>query len=104
MYNPTIPPTLFTTNRLALNLIKSCDGIAEKLSDDLASDLTSIISRMEEQNTARKEKMGKGGTPRASPDDKVKDCQTWDVYNSFFFSFTAITTIGYGRIYPETQG
>ena len=59
---------------------------------------------MEQQNTARQEKMGKGSTPRASPDDKVKDCETWDVYNSFFFSFTAITTIGYGRIFPETQG
>lgn len=55
---------------------------------------------MEEQNAASRKKTSKA----ASTEAKVKDCEKWSVYNSFFFSFTVITTIGYGKIAPETQG
>lgn len=30
-------------------------------------------------------------------------CGQWDFFNSLFFSFTAVTTIGYGRQFPETN-
>ena len=59
---------------------------------------------MDEQNAANRVRTSKGKTMAASAESKVKDCEKWSVYNSFFFSFTAITTIGYGKIAPETQG
>ena len=31
------------------------------------------------------------------------DCKLWSFYNSVFFAFTSITTIGYGRTAPQTQ-
>lgn len=34
--------------------------------------------------------------------NKTTDCQNWDYVNSVFFSFTVVTTIGYGHLYPET--
>ena len=30
-------------------------------------------------------------------------CETWSFYNSIFFAFTSITTIGYGAHVPQTQ-
>ena len=30
-------------------------------------------------------------------------CETWSMYNSMFFVFTSITTIGYGTVTPQTQ-
>ena len=30
-------------------------------------------------------------------------CETWSTYNSMFFAFTSITTIGYGNVTPQTQ-
>jgi len=33
----------------------------------------------------------------------TEKCPDWDLYNSFFFSFTAVTTIGYGHIFPKTK-
>lgn len=30
------------------------------------------------------------------------DCDRWSLYNSVFFSFTAMTTIGFGHLAPET--
>ena len=35
--------------------------------------------------------------------DLTGDCELWSFYNSMFFAFTSITTIGYGRIAPQTQ-
>eukprot|EP00095_Tigriopus_kingsejongensis_P005365 maker-scaffold34_size539781-snap-gene-3.22 protein:Tk05365 transcript:maker-scaffold34_size539781-snap-gene-3.22-mRNA-1 annotation:"open rectifier potassium channel protein 1" len=32
-----------------------------------------------------------------------EDCSTWNFYNAVFFSFTAITTIGYGHLFPQTE-
>ena len=34
---------------------------------------------------------------------KDLECMTWSVYNSLFFAFTCITTIGYGTQTPTTQ-
>ena len=31
------------------------------------------------------------------------ECETWSMYNSIFFSFTIVTTIGYGKVTPQTQ-
>ena len=31
------------------------------------------------------------------------ECKTWSMYNSVFFAFTCITTIGYGTQTPTTQ-
>ena len=59
---------------------------------------------MDQQNAASRERASKGRPKAASTEAKAKDCEKWSVYNSFFFSFTAITTIGYGKIAPETQG
>ena len=84
--------------------IQLCDLFADKLPAELASNLTSIIGRMDQQNAASRERTSKGRTNAAPTETKVKDCEKWSVYNSFFFSFTAITTVGYGKIAPETQG
>ena len=32
-----------------------------------------------------------------------RDCETWGFYNSLFFGFSSVTTIGYGKISPQTQ-
>jgi len=32
-----------------------------------------------------------------------EDCDKWNYWNSLMFSFTAITTIGYGHIFPRTD-
>ena len=34
---------------------------------------------------------------------KNADCKMWSIANSFVFSFTTITTIGYGTMAPVTQ-
>ena len=34
---------------------------------------------------------------------EVFQCNTWSVYNSLFFAFTCVTTIGYGTQTPKTQ-
>ena len=36
-------------------------------------------------------------------EEKYKVCETWGFFNSFFFGFTSVTTIGYGKISPQTQ-
>lgn len=33
----------------------------------------------------------------------AEECSTWNLYNAVFFSFTALTTIGYGHLSPSTQ-
>ncbi|TRY67051.1 hypothetical protein TCAL_07815 [Tigriopus californicus] len=35
--------------------------------------------------------------------DLAEECSTWNLYNAVFFSFTALTTIGYGHLSPSTQ-
>ena len=35
--------------------------------------------------------------------DKAEHCEHWSFYNSVFFAFPSITTIGYGRAAPQTQ-
>ena len=35
--------------------------------------------------------------------NRYADCKRWSVGNSFVFSFTTITTIGYGTMAPVTQ-
>ena len=35
--------------------------------------------------------------------DNMKSCTPFGMFNWFLFSFTTVTTIGYGRIAPRTQ-
>lgn len=35
-------------------------------------------------------------------DNMTTDCRRWDHVNSVFFSFTVVTTIGYGHLFPWT--
>ena len=38
-----------------------------------------------------------------SSNSEQYECETWSFFNSLFFSFTSITTIGYGKSTPRTQ-
>ena len=37
-----------------------------------------------------------------SSENQTTDCPRWDHVNSVFFSFTVVTTIGYGHLFPRT--
>ena len=39
---------------------------------------------------------------RDDSDNRTTECQRWDHVNSVFFSFTVVTTIGYGHLFPGT--
>ena len=36
-------------------------------------------------------------------EEEEVECKKWSLYNSIFFGFTSITTIGYGALVPQTQ-
>merc|ERR1719369_11052 len=57
-----------------------------------------------EQQTLLNETLIKIYPPNeTSTDRKESQCKSWSYYNSFFFSFTIISTIGYGHQYPMTD-
>ena len=48
-------------------------------------------------------KMNRSDNSSNSQQVKEYECETWSFFNSLFFSFTSITTIGYGKTTPRTQ-
>ena len=77
------------------SIILIIEGL-EHLRDEVAThDLAPIINRhmkhMIENRTYEEAK------------EKYRICETWSFFNSFFFGFTSVTTIGYGKIVPQTQ-
>ena len=45
---------------------------------------------------------GEGDNATDVPDEVL--CPKWNIYNSIFFAFTVVTTIGYGHLAPATEG
>ena len=60
-----------------------------------------VFSALEGQPDCNRPAPDEGGAPKMFVD--FKDCGPWNLYNSSFFAFTAIATIGYGRMAPVTQ-
>ena len=71
---------------IILSYLKKCSKVLEHGEPELA--LMEIIKT-------------KLGTITTEKEDF--ECETWSMYNSIFFSFTIITTIGYGKITPQTE-
>ena len=79
------------------NLISHLEALEEDLRNNVTlSNLTSIINRQ----LPKLMTISKIGTDENA---KKKHCETWSLYNSIFFSFSTITTIGYGTVTPKTQ-
>ena len=80
-----------------MNLISHLETLEKDLRYKVThSNLTSIMNRQLPQLIA-KSKIG------TDEDDMKGHCDTWSLYNSIFFSFSTITTIGYGTVTPKTQ-
>ena len=80
---------------LDLELIRHVERLEhlqdEEASPDMAPFITQHIKQIIENRTYEEAK------------EKYKVCETWGFFNSFFFGFTTVTTIGYGKISPQTQ-
>ena len=63
----------------------------EEAPADMAPFITHLTQRIIENRTYEEAR------------EKYKVCETWGFFNSFFFGFTSVTTIGYGKISPQTQ-
>ncbi len=79
------------------------DSSAPEILDQVLAEIESNIERIMAENRWL------SWTPAAKNSSKESDfkankidCEKWNFYNAFFFSFTAVTTIGYGHLYPET--
>ena len=75
-----------------LSLVEGLEFIRDKEApQDMAPFITHLIKQIIENRTYEEAK------------EKYKVCETWGFFNSFFFGFTSVTTIGYGKISPQTQ-
>ena len=75
-----------------LSLVEGLEFIRDKEApQDMAPFITNLIKQIMENRTYEEAK------------EKYKVCETWGFFNSFFFGFTSVTTIGYGKISPQTQ-
>ena len=63
----------------------------EEAPPDYAPIINLLIKQMIENRTYEESK------------EEYRVCEAWGFFNSFFFGFTSVTTIGYGRISPQTQ-
>ena len=61
--------------------------------NETTSDVTGLINQAVQQ-LIREKDMVRG---------RETECVTWSLFNSIFFAFTSITTIGYGKDTPTTQ-
>ena len=75
-----------------LSLVEGLEFIRDvEAPQDMAPFITSLIKQIVKNRTHEEAK------------EKYKVCETWGFFNSFFFGFTSVTTIGYGKISPQTQ-
>ena len=75
-----------------LSLVEGLEFIRDvEAPQDMALFITHLIKKIMENRTYEEAK------------EKYKVCETWGFFNSFFFGFTTVTTIGYGKISPQTQ-
>ena len=75
-----------------LSLVEGLEFIRDvEAPQDMAPFITSLIKQIVKNRTHEEAK------------EKYKVCETWGFFNSFFFGFTSVTTIGYGEISPQTQ-
>jgi len=78
-------------NQRQITLVSSVRLLRGKLSGQLLQDLDTIVNVSSLSNDLNTKLL----------DDA--SCGKWNFYNSLFFSFTAVTTIGYGHQAPETN-
>ena len=71
-------------------LISHLENIREDLRDKLSQPKLTLI-------------MNDGNMNTYITEGEEVECEKWSLYNSIFFGFTSITTIGYGLLVPQTQ-
>ena len=71
-------------------LISHLENIREDLQDKVSQPKLTLI-------------MNDGNMNTYITEGEEVECEKWSLYNSIFFGFTSITTIGYGLLVPQTQ-
>ena len=71
-------------------LISHLENIREDLQDKVSQPKLTLI-------------MNDGNMNTYITEGEEVECEKWSLYNSIFFGFTSITTIGYGALVPQTQ-
>ena len=90
------PPEIYIKKKVA-------SAVQEREFEELLIQMSSYIDKFaKDLQNATQPKLNH--TPRYEKVEREDfECKTWSMYNSVFFAFTCITTIGYGTQTPTTQ-